>query len=84
MDATLQYLLPIHVHITCKNTEVRKFQSLKRNGTQISFDMTLEIGHDHENICNQHLRLYLGGLFRRNPHHDDVSSWPICAGMPQS
>ena len=36
---------PIHVlvHITSKNTEVRKFQALKRCGTQISLDMTLEI-----------------------------------------
>ena len=33
----------IHVHITSKNTEVRKFQALKRYGTQISLDMTLEI-----------------------------------------
>ena len=34
---------PIHVHITSKHTEVRKFQALKRYGTQISLDMTLEI-----------------------------------------
>ena len=34
---------PIHVHITSKHTEVRKFQVLKRYWTQISFDMTLEI-----------------------------------------
>ena len=34
---------PIHVHITSKNTEVRKFQALKRYGTYISLDMTLEI-----------------------------------------
>ena len=34
---------PIHVHITNKNTEVRKFQVLKQYGTQISVDMTLEI-----------------------------------------
>ena len=34
---------PIHVHITSKHTEVRKFQVLKRYGTQISLDMTLEI-----------------------------------------
>ena len=34
---------PIHVHITSKNTEVRKFQSLKRYGTYISLDMPLEI-----------------------------------------
>ena len=34
---------PIHAHITRKNTEVRKFQALKRYVTQISLDMTLEI-----------------------------------------
>ena len=34
---------PIHVHISSKNTEVRKFQALKRYGTQISLDMTSEI-----------------------------------------
>ena len=34
---------PIHVHITSKNTEVRKFQALKRYGTYISLDMPLEI-----------------------------------------
>ena len=34
----------IHIiHITSKNTEVRKFQALKRYGKQISLDMTLEI-----------------------------------------
>ena len=38
--------IPIHVHITSKNTEDpedRKFQALKWYGTQISLDMTLEI-----------------------------------------
>ena len=34
---------PIHVHITSRHTEVRKFQALKRYGTQISPDMTPEI-----------------------------------------
>ena len=34
---------PIHVHITSKHTDVRKFQTLKRYGTQISLDMTPEI-----------------------------------------
>ena len=34
---------PIDVHITSKNTEVRKFQALKRYGTQVSLGMTLEI-----------------------------------------
>ena len=34
---------PIHVPITSKNSEVRKFQALKRYGTFISLDMTLEI-----------------------------------------
>ena len=34
---------PSHVHITSKNTELRKFQALKRYGTQISLDMNLEI-----------------------------------------
>ena len=34
---------PIHVHITSKNTDVRKFQALKRYGTQITLDMTLKI-----------------------------------------
>ena len=32
-----------NVHITSKHTEVLKFQALKRYGTQISLDMTLEI-----------------------------------------
>ena len=35
-------ITPIHVHITSKNTEVSKFQALKRYGTQISLDITLE------------------------------------------
>ena len=38
-----QLATPIHVPITSKNTEVRKFQALKQYGTQISLDMTLEI-----------------------------------------
>ena len=33
----------IHVHITSINADVRKFQALKRYGTQNSLDMTLEI-----------------------------------------
>ena len=41
MDVSLA--IPIHVHITSKNTEVRKFQALKRYGTQISLDISLEI-----------------------------------------
>ena len=43
MDVTSQHQTPIHVHITSKNAEVRTFQALKRYGTQISLDMTLEI-----------------------------------------
>ena len=43
MDVTTHLVTPIHVHITSKNTEVRKFQALKRYGTQISLDMTLDI-----------------------------------------
>ena len=34
--------IPIHVYITSINAEVRKFQALKRYGTQISLDMILE------------------------------------------
>ena len=60
---------PIHVqfHITNKNTEVRKFQVLKRYGTQISLDMTLEIrsqvkGHSrHElKIFREDVKLFKG------------------------
>ena len=43
MDVTSQHLSMSNVHITSKNTEVRKFQALKRCETQISLDMTLEI-----------------------------------------
>ena len=37
--------LAIHIHviITSKNTEDRKFQALKRYGTQVSLDMTSEL-----------------------------------------
>ena len=41
MDVTSQHLSN-DVHITSKNTEVCKFQALKRYGTQISLDMNLE------------------------------------------
>ena len=43
MNVTSKHLSMSIVHITSKHTEVRKFQALKRYGTQISFDMTLEI-----------------------------------------
>ena len=43
MGITSQHLSMSNVHITSKNTEVRKFLALKRYGTQISLDMTLEI-----------------------------------------
>ena len=41
MDVTSQHLsISIPVHITNINAEVRKFQAMKRYGTQISLDMT--------------------------------------------
>ena len=45
MDVTSQHLFMSIVHTTSINAEVRKFQALKRYGTQISLDMTLEIRH---------------------------------------
>ena len=49
--------IPIHVHITIKHTDVRKFQALKRYGTQISLDMIPEIrsqvkGHSRYGLQN--------------------------------
>ena len=44
MDGTSQHQSMSIVHITSKNTEVRKFQVLKRYETQISLDMTLDLG----------------------------------------
>ena len=43
MDVTSQHLPMTPFLITSINAEVRKLQALKWYGTQISFDMTLEI-----------------------------------------
>ena len=40
-DHGCHLLTPIHVHITNKHTEIRKFQALKQYGTQISLGTTL-------------------------------------------
>ena len=51
---------PIHVQITSINVEVRKFQALKRNGTQISLDMTLEIGSQVNGHSRYELNIFQG------------------------
>ena len=53
---------PIHVHITSINAEVRKFQTLKRYGTQISLDMTLEIRSQVKGHSRYGLEIFREGV----------------------
>ena len=48
-----------YVHIISKNTEVRKFQALKRYGTQISLDMTLEISSQVKGHSRYDLKVFM-------------------------
>ena len=53
---------PIHVHISSKNTEVRKFQALKLCGTQSSLDMTLEIRSQVKGHSRYGLQIFREGV----------------------
>ena len=53
---------PIHVHITSINAEVHKFQALKRYGTQISLDMTLEITSQVKGDSRYGLQIFKEGV----------------------
>ena len=66
MDVTSQHLsMSIYVclwYITSKHTEVRKFQALKRYGTQISLDMTLEIRPQVKGASRYELEIFREGV----------------------
>ena len=53
---------PIHVHITSKHTDVRKFQALKRYGTQTLLDMTPEIRSQVKGHSRYGLQIFREGV----------------------
>ena len=53
---------PIHVGITSINAEIRKFQALKRYGTQISLDMTSEIRSQVKGHSRYGLKIFSEGI----------------------
>ena len=53
---------PIHVHIISIDAEVRKFQALKRYGTQISLDMTLNIRSQVKDHSRYGLKIFRKGV----------------------
>ena len=66
---------PIHVHnITSINVEVRKFQALKRYGTQISLDMTLEIRSQVKGHSRYGLKIFKEGVKLFQGYHHRLQS----------